>query len=118
MLYDAVNEAVLSRIPTTARRVLDLGCGCGALGRRLKQRQEAEIVGVTFSREEASRAKGVLDGVVEANLEDLDVGQLGRFDCVVASHVLEHLQSPEALLERVRSCLDESGVLLVALPNA
>lgn len=118
MIYGAVNLAVAARVPAGARRVLDLGCGDGALGAHLKRRAAREVVGVTFSEEEARAARTRLDEVVVCDLEEFDADGLGEFDCVVCSHVLEHLRKPEALLRRLRGSLTKDGVLVVALPNA
>jgi SAM-dependent methyltransferase len=118
LIYGAVNLAVAARVPATARRVLDLGCGDGALGAHLKRQRAREVVGVTFSREEAQAAAPRLDEVLVRDLNDFDADGLGEFDCVVCSHVLEHLTRPEELLRRLRGSLSAGGVLVVALPNA
>ncbi|MET0650784.1 MAG: class I SAM-dependent methyltransferase [Pyrinomonadaceae bacterium] len=118
MIYGAVNLAVAARVPDGARRILDLGCGNGALGAHLKRRPGREVVGVTFSEEEAREARERLDEVLVCDLEEFDADGVGVFDCVVCSHVLEHLTRPEELLRRLRASLTEGGVLVVALPNA
>lgn len=118
MIYGAVNGAIAARVPESARRVLDLGCGNGALGAHLKQRPGREVIGVTFSEEEAREARGRIDEVIVCDLEEFDAASLGEFDCIVCSHVLEHLTRPEELLRRLRGSLTADGVLVVALPNA
>jgi SAM-dependent methyltransferase len=117
VIYGAVNLPVAARVPESARRVLDLGCGTGALGAHLKRQPGREVVGVTFSEEEAREARTRLDEVLVCDLEEFDPASLGRFDCVVCSHVLEHLTRPEELLRRLRASLSGGGVLVVALPN-
>jgi 2-polyprenyl-3-methyl-5-hydroxy-6-metoxy-1,4-benzoquinol methylase len=117
VIYDAVNLPVAARVPETARRVLDLGCGTGALGAHLKRRSGCEVVGVTSSEEEARLAAGRLEAVLVCDLNDFEAGSLGEFDCIVCSHVLEHLTRPEELLRRLRGSLSAGGVLVVALPN-
>jgi SAM-dependent methyltransferase len=117
LVYKAVNEAVLSRVPPAAGRVLDLGCGSGTFGERVKQRQLAEVVGVTVSEEEANAARGRLDEVLVRDLNEYDPGTAGRFDCVVCSHVLEHLYRPDLLLRKIVGALTEGGIVVVALPN-
>ena len=52
------------------------------------------------------------------DLNTFDFGSLGMFDCIICSHVLEHLIRPGKVLEALRGHLDRDGVLLVALPNA
>lgn len=117
MIYEAVNLPVLERVPRGARRVLDLGCGTGALGRELKARGPCEVVGVTDSEEEAATAAGRLDEALVRDLNVFDPRPLGLFDCVVCSHALEHLYRPERLLALVRENVAEGGALVVALPN-
>ena len=115
--YSALNKPVLAAIPSSARRILDVGCGTGELGRVIKERQEAEVVGLTFSAAEAGRAKTVLDSVVEMDLNCFNADGLGSFDCIVCSHVLEHLSWPEETLRRLNPMLNPEGRLVVALPN-
>lgn len=117
LVYGAVNTPVLEAIPADARRVLDVGCGSGALGRALKQRQAVEVVGLTYSDAEAAIARTRLDRVETCDLNAPNVDDLGLFDCIVCSHVLEHLYWPEELLARLRPYFAPQGVLVVALPN-
>lgn len=118
MIYQSVNPAVLRRVSGSARNVLDVGCGGGALGAALKAlRPQVEVTGITGSEAEAREAGLRLDRVVLADLNRFDPAGLGTFDCIVCSHVLEHLLDPGQLLERLRPCLRSDGVLVVALPN-
>jgi SAM-dependent methyltransferase len=117
LCYSAVNIAVLCRVPASAKRLLDLGCGTGALGREFKEITDREVFGVTYSKEEAALAARNLDRVIVCDLNDFDPVDLGEFDCIVCSHVLEHLYRPEQLLVRLRPRLSFGGRLIVALPN-
>lgn len=119
LTYGSVNSGILTRVPAECRRILDVGCGTGLLGRALKADQRnRRVVGITHSEEEAALAREVLDQVVVADLETSEFGDLGEFDCVICSHVLEHLRNPEVVLARLQGVLAPSGTLLVALPNA
>jgi SAM-dependent methyltransferase len=52
-----------------------------------------------------------------ADLNQFQPAGLGRFDCVVCSHVLEHLCWPERFLVAARPLLAPGGRLVIALPN-
>lgn len=117
MFYDAVNQKVFSCIQKTTRRLLDIGCGSGALGDKVKQKMGCEVVGITFSDAEAELAFKRLDHVVIQDLNHFDPGFLGKFDCVVCSHVLEHLYQPQILLKKLHESLMPEATLIVALPN-
>src|SRR6478735_5502313 len=103
MVYSAINPPILERIPPAVRRVLDVGCGDGALARAIKARHPTEVVGVTCSGDEAWRARDILDEVIAADLESADLAHLGIFDCIVCSHVLEHLREPTRVLSSLRN---------------
>ena len=116
-VYSGVNDCVLSFVPPSAVRVLDIGCGTGTLGERLRQERERAVVGITYSEEEAAQAAGRLSQVICAELNTFDFTSLGEFDCVIMSHILEHLYSPEDVLDRLRCVLGPDSVIVGALPN-
>ena len=128
MIYDALNLPLLRRIPREARRVLDLGCGTGVFGEKLRaERAGCRVLGVTFSEDEAAAARPRLDAVLVRNLDAFDPAEIRTqpgfadgVDCVVCSHVLEHLLDPAALLRSLRVCFAPpatAGWLVVGLPN-
>lgn len=116
-VYDSVNPPVLSRVPKSTKRLLDVGCGAGALGRQIKQTINCEVVGVTYSEAEVALASQWLDQVFLGDLNCFDTEELGRFDCIICSHVLEHLCYPQKLLTQLSNNLTPDGMLIVALPN-
>ena len=113
-IYDAVNERILVSLPKTLTRVLDIGCGSGTLGARIKRNAatSCEVVGITLSEAEARRAVRELDEVILGDLNTLDLSPLGIFDCVICSHVLEHLPKPEALLVKYADVFLQRGAWL------
>ena len=117
LVYGGGSAPLFEAIPLSARRVLDVGCGNGAVGSVVRQRQKAEVVGLTYSEVEAELATKRLDRVVICDLNDFEPDELGLFDCVICSHVLEHLYWPEQFLERIRPLLTPGGRLIVCLPN-
>src|SRR5439155_7545387 len=95
--YTGSRPEVQALVPAPARRILDLGCSGGALGASLKERGSVEVVGVELGPHLAREAEGRLDRVVVGDAGALP-DDLGRFDCVVAADVLEHLEDPWAAL--------------------
>jgi methionine biosynthesis protein MetW len=117
--YESARPDVQALVPAGARRILDLGCSSGALGAALKARQAAEVVGIELDPDYARDAGQRLDRVVCADVESaLAAGDtLGRFDCVIAADVLEHLVDPWSALRRATELLEPGGTAVVSLPN-
>jgi glycosyltransferase involved in cell wall biosynthesis/SAM-dependent methyltransferase len=118
--YDTENAEVFSAIPTTIYSLLDVGCGTGALMRWVQTNigKHVHLEGITYSDEEAAVARLHADRIRTGDLNDFDFDSLGRFDCIVCSHVLEHLNWPERILSALKPHLAEGGCMIVALPNA
>jgi SAM-dependent methyltransferase len=114
--YTGSRPEVRALVPASARRVLDLGCSAGAVGAALKDRGATEVVGVELDPALALQAQTRLDRVVVGDAGELP-GDLGRFDCVVAADVLEHLDDPWAALRRAVDLLEPGGAVVVSLPN-
>jgi methionine biosynthesis protein MetW len=114
--YESVRPEIVALVPPGARRVLDLGCASGALGAALKGRGEVEMVGVERDPAYAAEARERYDRVVEADVESVP-GDLGRFDCLVAADVLEHLVDPWTALRAYARMLDPGCRAVVSLPN-
>lgn len=108
-----------SLVPADARRVLDVGCGAGALGAALREERGVEVMGLELSPDAAVRARERLDAVVEANLDELDdlPFERGSFDAMVFGDVLEHLRDPHRLLRTLRPWLADDGALVCSIPN-
>jgi methionine biosynthesis protein MetW len=110
---------VRALVPSEARRVLDVGCGAGALGAALREERGIEVVGLELSPDAAARARERLDAVIEADLDELDhlPFERGSFDAMVFGDVLEHLRDPHRLLRLLRPWLADDGALVCSIPN-
>jgi methionine biosynthesis protein MetW len=116
--YESARPDVQALVPHAARRILDLGCASGELGAALKRRQGAEVVGIeidpAYARDAAQRLDRAICATAEEGLAD---SSLGRFDCIIAADVLEHLVDPWDVLRRAAALLEPGGTAVVSLPN-
>jgi trans-aconitate methyltransferase len=114
--YESVRPEIVDLVPAGVRRVLDLGCSTGWLAGALKERGEVEVVGIEREPAYAAIAEKRCDRVVVGDVEDVPP-DLGRFDCLVAADVLEHLVDPWTTLRRYAELLEPQGTAVVSLPN-
>ena len=116
--YEFARPELLALMPTSARRVLDVGCGAGRLREALKARQTVHVAGIEVVPEAAALARGRLDEVFAGDVEKLDLPfAAGAFDCIVCGDVIEHLREPASFLEQARGWLETEGLLVACLPN-
>jgi 2-polyprenyl-3-methyl-5-hydroxy-6-metoxy-1,4-benzoquinol methylase len=98
------------------RRALDIGCATGALANWLRERGwKAE--GVEINRIQAEYARRLYGlKVYELPLEE-NALEVGGYNLITASHLIEHLRRPRAFLAETRRLLAPRGRLLVTTPN-
>ncbi len=92
--------------PQPGERILDLGCGDGALTEKLAA-LGCEVVGVDSSpaQVEAARARGLEAYVVDAR----DLPFMAEFDAVFSNAALHWMGEPEAVIAGVARALHRAG---------
>ena len=108
---------LLERIAPTAKSVLEFGCGEGALGAALKQRQKVRVVGIELDHRAAAIAKKRLDDVYEGNALEIVSILHEQFDWIVGGDIVEHLEEPWSFLSDLRRLARDDGRLLLSIPN-
>lgn len=117
--YDGLNLKLLAAIPANAKRVLELGCANGRLGRRFKELHPGVIWwGVELMPDAATTAAQHLDRVIQLDLNRADLAQLeGGFDTIVIGDLLEHVFDPARLLESLYDLAAPGAQIVCCLPN-
>ena len=101
-----------------APRILDVGCGSGALLRFVGAlRPDAPLAGVDPAPEMVRAASSPRLTVVQATAESLPFGD-GTFDLVVSSTSFSHWEDRDAGLRECRRVLAAGGALLGGIGGA
>jgi 2-polyprenyl-3-methyl-5-hydroxy-6-metoxy-1,4-benzoquinol methylase len=122
---EEINQSILrtikSHAPSDDRpRVLDVGCGFGALGREFRKRG-FEVWGIERDPKATALASERLDRVIVADLRDTPELERelaeSRFDVIVFSDVLEHMLDAGAVVSTFIPYLADGGKVIISVPN-
>lgn len=100
------------------RRLLDVGCGNGRFLSLLRDfgPPEWELSGLEFDEEAAEQARSAGFEVHPARVEDFAL-EHRDFDAVIMLQLLEHVEDPVHLCERVFGMLRPGGIFVVETPE-
>ena len=108
-IHDAVED--------TTAEILDLGCAAGGLLHELQELGHVNLTGLDPSRDCASYAHSQFGlKVLVGSL--FSPPAMGEFDCVILSHVLEHVQDLRQAFSVIAGLVREGGLLYLEVPDA
>jgi len=100
-------------------RVLEIGCGWGALAERLVRAHGATVCGITLSTEQLTYARARLAGAMANGCADLRLVDYrdvtGRFDRIASIEMIEAVGESywPAYFAKLRACLAAGGAALI-----
>ena len=118
LLYKTVQKSMLFYKegfvrPQIKGNVLDMGGGVGVFAAYLAHRKfETTVVEPSKKGHEACTKKGL-----NTYLSVADLPKTKRCSAITMWHVLEHLTSPEKILQELHTLMEADALLIVAVPN-
>ncbi len=98
----------------TGGALLEVGCGYGYLLEEAKEFFSFRV-GTEFSNQGVQLASARADKVYEGGVEQLPADL--TFDCVIATHVIEHIYEPLEFLKRLARHTNPRGKVVLAAPD-
>lgn len=100
-------QTISQQVDSDSPSILDIGAGNGKILKYFKKRGW-EVSGIEphpgINQDEANEL-----GIHREFFSDVNFSELGKFDAIVMSFVLEHVREPINLLEQAHSTLKEGG---------
>lgn len=110
--YTLYHKKQLIQSHTKNRRLLDFGCGPGVFARYM-QNKGYDTVGYEPSTNTEIDAANTVK--IHKNLKTLS--KENKFDIITAWHVLEHVHNLGETIKTLKSLLNKSGLIVIAVPN-
>lgn len=116
------NNDLLTFLPANARIVVEVGCQNGSLARAYKSAHpNCRYLGVEINADHVRQARDHCDAVFHLDIESVDVHFIRDVlaaNCWVFGDVLEHLQDPWGLLQKIRQVMPSDGCIVACMHNA
>ena len=96
-------------------QLLELGCGEGKFLASLADLNHVDAMGIDLSDASVARARALGLNARRAAINDI-LGGSERFDMIVMTHVLEHVENPLAVIESCKRLLHHGGEILFSVP--
>lgn len=121
-IHDNHNPDLLRLIPSTSRKIIEVGCSSGALAKAFKlNNSNTDWVGVEIDHSYGELAGRYCDRVIVSDIDLWDrtnFEQLSDRDCWIFGDVLEHLKDPWKVVSNIRSVIPANGTIVACIPNA
>lgn len=112
-LHSFIEELIKNKI-TDSTNILDVGAGSGAFINRIAK------YGGNYSAVEINKEAFQLQNV---NLYILDLNSdfsekiNEKFDLIIATEIIEHIENPHHFIRQLKNLLAESGIIVITTPN-
>lgn len=103
---------------TKTLNILEIGCGTGATLLEIKSRyRNANIYGIEINENVCEIAKNNCNLII-GNVELIELPYSNNFfDYIILGDILEHLNDPWKVLNKIKKYLKKEGFLIASIPN-
>ena len=113
-----LQETIINQVPEDAYTILDVGCGCGWVSKRLTTEKRKVIsmdVSITNPQKAVSSFPHKNHYGLVADAFNLPI-KPNSIDCIIASEIMEHISDPQLFIGKLLEALKPEGTLIITTP--
>ena len=121
---DNDSHATLAKEALGSKYILDVGCGVGYIGKKVKSLQNCVVDGIELEAVAAEIAAKSYDHVYQMKLGDSTdqnfckfLKDKRRYNCILCGDIIEHLAEPDYIISILARKLSPDGKIIVSIPN-
>ncbi|BCS55976.1 methyltransferase type 11 [Geobacter sp. SVR] len=115
--YAKIVDFIIPHVGTREARILDIGCSTGALLSIFEKRGYHHLLGLDPSPNCTHVAEKIY-GIRAITGDISSLNDVGKFDAIILSAVLEHLVDFEYSMNKIKALLSDGGLLFIEVPDA
>ncbi|MEM3036312.1 MAG: glycosyltransferase [Thermoplasmata archaeon] len=123
---DEVVKILSNYTEIKGKSYLDIGCAYGGFPVAFAQAGASEVIGIDIDEDLLKLAYELLKDYnsptqpkfISCDILKCDEKNFGKFDIITCNDVIEHVSSPELLVEKLSNLLTINGILYMEIPNA
>ena len=100
-------------------KVLDLGCADGLMIKKLSKEFNISATGIELSKDLYERAViNCPDAIIiNSDINEIDFSEDKKFDLIICTAVLEHLENPSKVVSKIFNLLSINGISVWTVPD-
>lgn len=118
------SHSIIAKHALGSKKILDVGCGVGYIGRVIKEQQKCDIDGIDIDKTALEIAKKYYDQTYLMKIGDETdktftnfLKNSKKYDCIICGDIIEHLADPGYIISILVKKLTPNGRILVSIPN-
>ena len=110
-------KIIKDKFPNKEINIIDIGCGQANLAKLLRAEGYEKIVGI--DKLELNKVKNI-DYLQKYHNLDIELENFitdKKFDLIICSEVIEHLNNTQKILKLMKNLLNDNGIIILTVPN-
>lgn len=112
-ILDAIIKNFVKHEFSTDIKIIDIGCGKGSLLKKISSFGYTNLSGCDYTQFSGPHFFNFFQHDCNKSFPE----DIGTFDVILCSEVIEHLENPWAFIRNLRSLLNKSGHIFLTTPN-